>query len=169
VQHRIEDIGSLGARPFDAAFSDFGALNCVTDLDRAARGIQQVLRPGGVLVASVIGRLCPWEIAVYLSRGDLGRAFVRWRGGMVPVPLGDGTVWTQYFTPGRLVRTFANAGFTREHVAALALCAPPPYLESFAVRHETLISHLFAADDRIGNWPVVRAMGDHFIVVLRRD
>ena len=51
----------LYSAAFDAAFSNFGPLNCVEDLPAVARQLHEVLRPGGVLVASVIGRVCPWE------------------------------------------------------------------------------------------------------------
>jgi len=169
LQQSIEYVERLGSARFDAAFSNFGALNCVSDLSRSAAGIHRALKPGGLLVASVIGRLCPWEIALYAARGDLSRAFLRWRRGMVPVPLRAGTVWTQYVSPGGFIRTFADAGFVCEELRALALCVPPPYLDGFAARHPELLARLFEMDDRIGRWPILRAAGDHFLVVMRRD
>ena len=116
VQHiGIHELDRLerAAVPFDAAYSNFGPLNCVVDLRAAARRIAGRLKPGGVLVASVIGRTCPWEIALYVARGDLARAVVRFRRGLVPVPLDEGTVWTQYFSPREFETIFAAAGFTR--------------------------------------------------------
>jgi len=169
LQRPIEEIHAFTSAAFDAAFSNFGALNCVVDLDDTARALHRLLRPGGVLVASLIGRVCPWEIGLYLCRGDLRRALVRFRRGMVAVPLGEGTVWMQYLTPRRLVRVFERAGFTCERRRALALCAPPPYLEGFALRHPGMLARLFAVDDRIGGWPLLRGTGDHFVVVFRRD
>jgi SAM-dependent methyltransferase len=169
LHHSIDDVAQLGPPAFDAAFSNFGALNCVSDLPRAASGLHRALKPGALLVASVIGRFCPWEVLVFAARGDLSRAFVRWRGGLVPVPMRAGTVWTQYVSPARFIRTFSDSGFAYEKVQALALCVPPPYLEAFANRHPALLAHLFRLDDRIGRWPLVRAAGDHFLVVMRRD
>lgn len=169
LQHSIEDVALLGPAAFDAAFSNFGALNCVSDLPRAAAGLHRALKPGAPLVASVIGRFCPWELVVCASRGDWLRACVRWRAGMVPVPMREGTVWTQYFSPRQFIRTFSAAGFICEEVQALALCVPPPYLEAFANRHPALLARLFELDDRIGRWPLARAAGDHFLVVMRRD
>jgi SAM-dependent methyltransferase len=83
--HEIDRLERADA-PFDAAYSNFGPLNCVADLRAVAQPIAGRLKPGGVLVASVIGRVCPWEIALYAARGDLSRAAIRFRRGLVPVP-----------------------------------------------------------------------------------
>src|SRR3954468_19014636 len=70
--HEVDRLGPVDT--FAAAYSNFGPLNCVADLSAAAIGIAGRIRPGGLLIASVIGRVCPWEIALYASRGDLSRA-----------------------------------------------------------------------------------------------
>jgi hypothetical protein len=84
------------------------------------------------------------------------------------VPLEGHTVWTRYYTPGGFERIFAAAGFTRVSLRSLGLFAPPPYMQAFANRHPGLVGALQRLDDRVGAWPAVRALGDHFLVVLRR-
>jgi SAM-dependent methyltransferase len=165
--HEIHQLAPLHV-VFDAAYSNFGPLNCVEDLSVAARLVAARLRPGGVLIASVIGRVCPWEIALYLSRGDASRAAIRFRRGPVPVPLEGRTIWTRYYTPGGFERVFAAAGFARVSLRALGLFVPPPYLHAFAARHSTLIGVLQGIEDRVGAWPGLRAWGDHFLIVLRK-
>jgi SAM-dependent methyltransferase len=169
----IHQLDALGDRHFDAAFSNLGPLNCVPDLERAARVVADRLRPGGIFIASVIGRICPWEIALYAARGNWPRLAVRFARGLTAVPLDGRTVWTRYYTPREFARATTRAGFRVRTTRALGLLAPPPYLESFAHRHPRLVERLMAADDRIGGWPGVRSMGDHFLIVLdvldRRD
>jgi hypothetical protein len=77
-------------------------------------------------------------------------------------------VWTRYYTPGSFERIFAEAGFSRMSLRTLGLFAPPPYLQTFADRHPVLVSRLRRLDDRVGAWPVARACGDHFLIVLRK-
>ena len=165
--HEIDRLERTEA-PFDAAYSNFGPLNCVVDLAAAAQRVADRLKPGGVLVASVIGRICPWEIALYASRGDLSRVAIRFRRGLVPVPLDGRTVWTRYFSPRELEAIFAAAGMTRVSLRALGLFVPPPYFQGFADRHPALVAGLQRAEDRCGGWPVLRGWGDHFLVVLRK-
>jgi ubiquinone/menaquinone biosynthesis C-methylase UbiE len=165
----IEELSIFASASFDAAFSNFGPLNCVSDLREVAGGLHRVLRRGGVLVASVIGRVCPWEIALYLARGDLPRVFTRFHIGAVGVPLKAARVWTRYYVPSEFARAFAPAGFRLVDLQALGAVSPPPYLEGFAGRHGTLTARLLALDEAVARWPVVRSVGDHFLIVLQRD
>ena len=167
--HPIERLQELSLEPFDAAFSNFGPLNCVHDLTDVARQIHEVLKPGGMLVASVIGRVCPWEIALYLVRGDVARAARRFARAPVGVPLEDGTVWTQYPTPRGFERTFVSAGFARRDCFGLGVIAPPPYLSALAERRPALVERLLDLDETIGRMPLLRRVGDHFLVVLQRE
>lgn len=165
--HQLDRLGA-GTPRFDAAYSNFGPLNCLVDLPAAARLIADRLQPGGVLVASVIGRVCPWELALYASRGRLSRAALRFRRGLVPVPLEGRTVWTRYLSPREFESIFAAAGMTRLSLRGLGLFTPPPYMQAFAARHPRLIERLQRAEDRWGAGPALRGWGDHFLIVLRK-
>jgi len=178
--HRVEDrvtVMHLGIqemewlRPatFDAVCSNLGPLNCVPDLDKAARSVAERVRLGGVLVASVIGRVCPWEIGVYAARRDWARLRVRFARGLTAVPLEGRTVWTRYYAPAAFERAFADAGFALVERHAMGLFAPPPYLQAFAQRHPRLVAMLQGLDEIAGGWPGLRSMGDHFLVVMRRE
>ena len=164
----IHEIDCLEASAFDAVCSNFGPLNCVPDLQAAMRAVAARLRPNGVVIASVIGRTCPWELAFYAARGDWRRATVRFAPDFVAVPLAGRTVWTRYYATDRFESICASAGLSRVYLRALGLCAPPPYLQAFADRHPTLVSALEHVDDAIGSWPLVRRWGDHFLIALRR-
>jgi len=124
----IHDLDRLPAGAFEAVYSDLGALNCVPDLEAAARSIAARLRPNGTLIASVMGRVCPWELSVFGLKRQWSRARVRWSKSSVPVPLNGRRVWTRYYTPSDFRAVFATAGFELISVRGLGLLTPPPYM-----------------------------------------
>ena len=164
----IQEVDRLAPATFDAACSNFGPLNCVVDLEAAARAIVRRLRPGGVLIASVIGRVCPWELGLYFMRRDWARMRVRFSLAPTPVPLESRTVWMRYYSPSSISRIFEAAGFARVELRTLGLFVPPPYMHAFADRHPAFVAVLQRIEDRIGGWPGARSCGDHFLIVLRK-
>lgn len=169
VQHLgIHELDRLGPTTFDGACSNLGPLNCVADLDATARLVADRIRPGGWFVASVIGRVCPWEIALFAARADWKRIGVRFAAHLTPVPLEGRTVWTRYYAPAAFARTFAHAGFEPVAWRALGVFVPPPYMQAYARRHPRLVAALQAVEDVVGGWPIVRGMGDHFLIAMRR-
>jgi SAM-dependent methyltransferase len=164
----IQEMAWLRPATFDAVCSNFGSLNCVPDLDEAARAIADRVRPGGLFVASAIGRLCPWEIALYAMRRDWTRLCVRFAPQLTAVPLEGRTVWTRYYAPSAFARAFHEVGFELVDQRALGLFTPPPYLQAFAERHPRLIAALHHLDEVAGGWPGLRELGDHFLLVMRR-
>ena len=164
----IHELERLPPALFDGVCSSFGPLNCVPSLAETAHLVADRVRAGGVLVASVIGRVCPWEIALYLWRRDWKRLRVRFHPNPVPVPLEAHTVWTQYHTPAAFERAFAAAGFTRVSLRTLGLFVPPPYMQGFVRRHPSFVAGLQWVEDRVGDRPGIRQWGDHFLVVMRK-
>src|SRR5580704_13007961 len=55
--HELRRLG--GDQAFDGAYSNFGALNCVPELTVVAQECARLLKPGGALVFTIIGRICP--------------------------------------------------------------------------------------------------------------
>jgi ubiquinone/menaquinone biosynthesis C-methylase UbiE len=159
-----------GAAGFDGIFSNFGALNCVEDLRRFARRAGRLLRPEGKMVLSLMPPLCPWEIFYYLLRGHPAKAFRRWRGrsgtrGVVG-RVGNQPVQTYYHSRAAIARAFAENFFV-EGQFALGLFVPPPYLYGIA-RHQKFFKWLMYCEERLAGWPLLREMGDHLVVILRK-
>lgn len=163
----VERLGEVPIGRFDAITSDLGPLNCVADLAPVAAACADRLAPGGVLVASVLGRFCPWEVAHYALRGHLRRAVVRLSRGMVGVGLNEQLVWTRYWTPRAFAGVF-RPHFELRSLQALGLVTPPPYRLAFARRHPRLVERLAALEAHLGAWPLLRQAGDHFLITLRR-
>ncbi|MBI4502222.1 MAG: methyltransferase domain-containing protein [Gemmatimonadetes bacterium] len=162
----IEDLAALKAEfpeGFSGAFSNFGGLNFVADLDATARSLAGLIKPGGRLVLCVVGPSVPWEWVWFLAHGQPFKTFRRWQPG--------GATWrgvkVYYPTIRRTRRAFGPA-FRTVRVGGLGVLLPPPYTESWARRHARLIAMLDRWERRIESWPFVPSLGDHYILELLR-
>lgn len=155
----------------DLTYSNFGPLNCVPDLAAVGRATADLVKPGGYAVFTVIGRVCPWEVAHYVRKRRWARAAVRYRRGMTPVGMNGHTIWTRYHTPSGFVRewTRGSSAWTSVRVEGLSTFVPPPYLAGSAAARPGRLETLERLDATTAGWPVLRSMGDHFLVVLRRE
>jgi SAM-dependent methyltransferase len=158
-----------GSGTFDGAYSSFGALNCEPLLEPVAQGLATLLRPGGAVVLSVINRWCPAEVAWYAAHGHWREAVRRWGGPVhaAAYPGGPKDVPTWYYARREIARAFANA-FDVEHSEALPLLWPPPYLDSIVARFDGLFRVLAPVDRWVASWPLLRDLGDHVLLRLRR-
>ncbi len=163
--HELERL--KGSSVFDGAYSNLGPLNCVPDLAEVSRACARLLRPAGALVFTVIGRICPWEIAYYLDRRRWSRVKGRFARNVVPVGLNRHTVWTRYYSPREFYRAFERE-FTLIHYRGLCVFAPPPYLTWTRDRYPQSYDRLWRIDRRIAGWPLLRSMGDHFLIVMMK-
>ena len=163
----MQELHQLQGEEFDGIYSDLGPLNCAPDLRHTARACAALLRPGGRLVASVIGRICPWEIAYYVAHARWKRAFLRWNTVAVPVPLNGETVWTRYFTPRQFYGSFAG-DFALTYYRGLRICALPPYMLGVYRRLRPICVLGEWLDSRAGALPIVRNAGDHFLMIMTK-
>jgi ubiquinone/menaquinone biosynthesis C-methylase UbiE len=160
--HHLEGQGQ-----FDGAYSNLGPLNCVPDLADVSAACARLLKPGGALVFTVIGRVCPWEIVHYALRWRWPRLKIRFARSVVPATMNKHTIWTRYYTPREFYRAFER-DFTLEHYRGLCVFAPPPYLTGVRERHSRLYERLWRIDRRAAGWPLLRSIGDHFLIVMTK-
>ena len=163
--HELERLDETGG--YDGAYSNLGPLNCVPDLHTVSRECARLLKPGGKLVFTVIGRYCPWELVHYLRRGRWTRATLRFARDVVAVGMNNHTIWTRYYAPREFFEAF-KPEFTLEHYRGLCVFAPPPYLTWVRDSYPRLHALLWSIDRRVSGWPVIRGMGDHFLIVMKK-
>ncbi|HWK90579.1 MAG TPA: class I SAM-dependent methyltransferase, partial [Longimicrobium sp.] len=150
--------------PFDGAFSNFGALNCVEDLSPVARALAARLRPGAPAVLVLMGPVVPWEWLWFLARGRPGSAFRRLRRG--------GTRWRgatiRYPGIGAARRAFAP-WFRPLRASAVGALVPPPYSEEWAGRRGRMLARLNAWERRWEDRFPLPWLADHYVLELERQ
>jgi SAM-dependent methyltransferase len=163
--HELERLEAAGS--YDGAYSNLGPLNCVPDLAAVAAQCARLLKSGGALVFTVIGRVCPWELAHYARRRRWARIGVRYARGAVPVGMNGETIWTRYYAPREFYRPFRQQ-FALTHFRGLCVFAPPPYLTWVREHHPRMHQRLWRLDRRVCGWPLLRSLGDHFLIVMQK-
>lgn len=154
-----------GLPPFDGAFSNFAAFNCVPDLAAVARPLARVIRPGGACILVVFGSASIGEVVVELIRRRPAAAFRRFRKGPAPARIGTEHFQVWYPRPADFAAAFAP-WFTLERVRGVGLMVPPSAAEPWISRFPRVVSALEAAD-RVLSAPLAR-LADHVLLHLER-
>jgi ubiquinone/menaquinone biosynthesis C-methylase UbiE len=157
----MEDLDCVAGR-FDGAISNFGALNCVADLDTVRHALGSLVRPGGHFAVCVLGRFCLWEALWYLLRGNARKAFRRWRAGRLASSL---QVRVHHFSVRQIERAF-QPEFTLLDWRGIGLAVPPSYV---TIIPDWLLRALGGIDRRVGHWRLLRALADHRLLVFVRN
>ena len=159
---------SLGesAGPFDGAFSNFAALNCVTDLAVVGRGLATLVRPAGRVLLVVFGTCPPGEWLVELLRGRARSAFRRMSRGDVPARLGGNEFVVRYHRQRDLVRALAPH-FRLVGRRGIGVFVPPSAAEPWISAHPRLLRVLERLDQRFAR--TLAPFGDHVLYEFERS
>jgi SAM-dependent methyltransferase len=164
------DPSGLPPQPTDGygvVFSNFGALNCLSDRGHLAELLAGWLQPGGKAVFVVMGPWCPWEIAWHLTHGQVRTAFRRLRKG-AGAHIGQGrSVRVWYPSPGRLRREF-SAYFRSLKVAGIGAFLPPSYLYQIVERFPQFFAGVKTLDLKLGHLFPLNWLNDHYLIVMER-
>lgn len=159
-RHSLRD-GEL----FDGAFSNFAPLNCVTDLESAARGLARLLKPGAPAMLVLFGTCCPGEMVTELLRGRPRQAFRRLHRGVVHARMGGHEFAITYHRRRDLVSAFRR-WFVLEKRFGIGVAVPPSSAEPWISRRPRLLAAMESVDrtlDRLG-----AVFGDHVLYQFRR-
>lgn len=161
------DLTELTAgRSVDGAYADFGPLNCLANRRPLAAALANVVKPGGSVIAVVMGPACPWEFGWYLLQGHPRTAVRRFRRG-VRSKVGSGEIRVWYPSPRRLRAEF-NPHFRHVKTIGVGVFLPPSDLGRLVARTPRLFAALNALDERARERFPWTWLNDHYLSVLRR-
>jgi ubiquinone/menaquinone biosynthesis C-methylase UbiE len=151
----------------DLVFSNFGGLNCTPDLASAADAIASVTKPGGYFIGVIMPPFSLWEALSYAAR-------LQWRQTLrrvhdyAPATGFNGTIFpVHYYSPGTTAAAFSSH-FDRRQLIGLSIISPSPQSRRFVQRHPMLADLLVGIDSFIETFPLLRSIGDHYLIVLQR-
>ena len=159
TQLSIENLSRIQAT-YDGVLSDFGALNCISDLTAVAGELARIVRPGGYVAICLLNRNCVWEMLWFGLHFRWRSAFRRLGRGGARSTLGVRV----YYPSARRVRRTFDTSFEFVNSTGIGLFVPPSY-----VNLSSPTVHLAGRiDAKLGSQPVLRGLGDHRLYVFRR-
>ena len=151
----------------DLVFSNFGGLNCTSNLASAARAIASVTKSGGFMVGVIMPPFSLWESISYLARFEWRNAVRRLKKNAPATGFSSLTFPVHYYTPGTVAASFST-DFELIQITGLSIVSPTPQSRRFVQNHSVLTKILVGLDGLIERIPIIRAIGDHYIIVLRK-
>jgi SAM-dependent methyltransferase len=150
----------------DLVFSNFGALNCVADLEPVIGFAHEVLRPGGHLAMTIMGRYCPWEVLGFALRGDFARATRRWKG--VSDWHRDGATQRVWYPAISATRSLCRKKFLVDGLFGIGALLPSTEFFGACERWPRLFRGVARVEDILAPyWPLNR-FNDHFLIVAKK-
>ena len=161
----LKDYASENEGRFDGIISNFGPLNCEPDLATLPEVFHRLLKPGGIVVASIMNRFCLWEIVYHLLIGDTKNALRRFSKGGAWVDVRSVRMKIFYYQPRELMKLFSPY-FEALRVSALSTFLPPLYLSRRLEKHRNIGRLLESLETRLGSRAPFNGWGDHFLIEL---
>jgi ubiquinone/menaquinone biosynthesis C-methylase UbiE len=154
-------------KTFDYVYSNFGGLNCTSDLDKVLHSLPDLVKSGGIITLVIISDFCLWE-SLLVFKGKFKTAFRRLfadKGRAAQIEGSFFKCW--YYAPG-FVKRCLQANFEFLGLEGLCTLVPPSYIENFDEKYPKSFRFLQKKEDKWkAHWPWNR-IGDYYIISFRR-
>jgi SAM-dependent methyltransferase len=150
--------------PFDYIFSNFGGLNCISDLSEVTKHLPRLLKPDGYVTFVVMPVICGWELLSTFKGSPAG--FRRLKTGGVPAHI-DGEYFHTWYHSFKTIRKAFGDQFTLTGCEGLAAISPPPHRSDFPGKHPRLYKFLRGTDRLVNRSFPFNRWADHIIMTFR--
>jgi ubiquinone/menaquinone biosynthesis C-methylase UbiE len=161
-QCSFTELNKIGNKKFDFIFSNFGGLNCISDLSDAAKFFPSLLNKNGRVCLVVLPPVCPWEL-IQLFRGKIKYSFRRLKkeGTMANI---EGVKFKTYYFSAKNVLRSLGKDFKLLKLESLAVFTPIPQMEKIPRKFPKLVKILNKVDEKLCRIFPFNKVGDHIIV-----
>lgn len=167
-QCSFTELRSLHNRgPFDYVYSNFGGLNCTSQLGEVLGSLDEMVKPGGVITLVIISKFCLWETGM-LFKGKFRTAFRRFFAGKGRKAKVEGSYFKCWYYSSSFIKKYLQSKFEFLSVEGLCSIVPPSYVENFAEKFPGCFRFLVQKENELKcRWPW-HMMGDYFIISFRK-
>ncbi|ESU23160.1 hypothetical protein FEDK69T_13110 [Flavobacterium enshiense DK69] len=150
---------------FDYVFSNFGGLNCASDLQLVCNQISELLNSNGFVTLVIMPPYYPWEMLTILKGNK--NAFRRWKKNGVLANVGNHSVKTFYYTPNQVKKAMGK-NFRHIKTQNIGTFYPSAHFNSLQ-KYKSLISKLVRFDIWANSSPMmIKGIGDYFMITFQK-
>ena len=162
----FNDLTPLHDHRYDYIFSNFGGLNCTSDLASVLKQVDQLLKPGGHFTFVLMPKICPWEIAS-IFKGRQKVAFRRFKKAGTNAHI-EGVYFKCYYYSPSYFRKHIPVGYARCSLKGMASFMPPPFMDHFPVKYPKLFSMLKHIEDKVCDKFPFNRWCDQYVITMRK-
>lgn len=154
--------------PFDYVYSNFGGLNCTSQLEKVLSSLDGIVKPGGMVTLVIISKFCLWE-TLLLFKGKFRTAFRRFLSANGRKAHVEGSYFKCWYYSPSFIKKHLQSKFELLSVEGLCSVVPPSYIENFAEKYPNAFRLLVQKENELkAQWPCTR-IGDYFIISFRKN
>ncbi len=163
----FDNLSGILSEQYDLAFSNFGGLNCIQQLDNVGKQVARVLRSAGYFVAMVMPSFSLWEFFSFALRGNLSSALRR-VGRKARASGFHGRDFDVYYHSPSTLSKALHPWFRKLDLYGVSIMSPAPQSMAFARRFPMVSKLLANVDNIVERIPGLRSVGDHYVISLQK-
>ena len=151
-------------KPFDGLYSNYGALNCESNIDAIMESVHKIVKPHGKVVLGIFNKFCILELTAHMIGMKPRRVFERF-SNKIPEGASRFCIDVYPYSPAYLKRLFSKR-FNIEMIYGCPVILPPSNY-SFMIKGRINEERIKKADMFFSKlWPF-NYMGDHTLYFMR--
>ena len=150
---------------FDFIFSNFGGLNCLSDLRDVTKFFPTLLKDKGKVCLVIMPPVCPWELVKVLST-NFKFAFRRLKSNGATANI-EGIHFTTYYFSLKEIKKALGKDFELVKSIGVAVFTPTPQMEKFPKKFPRLTKILNRLDESLSGYFPFNRIGDHIIITAQ--
>lgn len=163
--NQLENLKNKG--PYDFVFSNFGGLNCSSDLQNILPGCAALIKQNGFLTVVIMPSFCLWEFLL-LFKGNFKTAFRRFASKQGAEAHVEGKYFRCWYYNPAFIKQSIGKDFRVIGLEGLCVIVPPSYFKNFATKNKKLFAFFKSAEHHLKSiWPF-RTIGDYYILTLQK-
>ncbi len=152
---------------FDGAYSSFGVLNCITDINNFFQKLYKVLKPNSYFITSIINRWY-WGDFIFFALGITNYLRKRLKGwGYITLDGKETNAIARYYSIND-IKNFSKNFFSIETCYALPFLLPPAYLKPIERLPQKFLNVIDKLESILWHRFPFKYFGEQTVIILKR-